>query len=430
MCALENIYTPQNFWHFDFRLTSNNGRLRELATQLVSDLRLKTKRLDDVKVDLMVCILSNLRLGAYRWKCMAISRRSAWYAKIPEQERLPIQSYDFVTNTLDALIDAGLIMQDLGYHSEDDKHLTKIHPTEVLRSRIAFLTNADLVYTLPETVLVLRDDDGNPVDFPESNDTKAMTAQINAYNDLLSNTVVGLSGLTDDDTSEHAEYLLKYTDYNNRIATAVTLRPMRMRRIFNRDFEHGGRFYGGIENMPAGLRPKITIGGKPTVELDFAAYQLRMLYHLKGINYKKDAYAVASGYKPEHRDIYKIIALAALNAETEVACLKGIRNELRKDTTYTDLIGRITDARIKPLLTNWVTAHRPISDYMYSGIGLELQRRDSDIAAGVLSYFQRKNVLVLSVHDSFLIESVREKELRSKMRKTYKAEFGFYPVIN
>lgn len=428
MCALENIYTPQDFWQFDFRLTSNNAQVRELATQLVTDLGLETGRLDNVKVDLMICILSNLRLGCYMWKCQAISRRPDWYAKIPEQERLPIQSYDFVTNTLDALVNAGMIVQHLGYHTEDDKHLTKIHPTDDLKSRIAFLSNADLEYTLPESVLVLRDDDGNPVGFPETDDTKAMTAQIDAYNHLLSNTVVGLTGLTDDDLSEHAEYLLKYTDYNNRSATAVTLRPMRMRRIFNRDFDHGGRFYGGIENMPAGLRPKVTIGGEPTVELDFAAYQLRMLYHLKGINYRKDAYAVARGYKPEHRDIYKIIALAALNAEDEQACLKGIRKALR-NTRYADMIGGITDARIKPLLTNWVDAHAPISEYMYSGIGLRLQKADSDIAAGVLDHFQRKNMLVLSVHDSFLIESAKEQDLKKEMRKTYRAKFGFYPVI-
>ena len=195
------------------------------------------------------------------------------------------------------------------------------------------------------------------------------------------------------------------------------------------DFEHGGRFYGGIENMPSGLRSKITIGGQSTVELDYSAYQLRMLYHMKGHQYTKDAYAVARGYREELRPIYKIIALAALNAENEQACLKGIRNELRKDTTYTDMIGRITDARIRPLLTNWVNAHAPISEYMYSGIGLELQRTDSDIANCVLKKFRERGVLVLAVHDSFVIEAAREKELKRVMRSCYRDKFGFYPVI-
>ena len=430
MCALERCFTPQEYWHFDFRLTSGNQELRDIAARIVEDMDLNTGRLDNIKVDLMVCMLANLFQASLTWKCLAISRRPDWYAKLSEQSRLPIQSYDFVKATLDALENAELIVQYPGYRSEDEGHLTKIRPTDALKSQIAFLRNADLGYMLPETIIELRDENGNALEYPETQAIKAMKSDIQAYNELLNNSTVELRGLNSDDLSQYnTEYLFKYTFYNNNSTDTVRLRPMRVRRIFNRDFDHGGRFYGGIENMPSVLRPKITIGGQPTVELDYSAYQLRMLYHMKDINYRKDAYAVARGYREELRPIYKIIALAALNAENEQACLKGIRNELRKDTTYTDMIGRITDARIRPLLTNWVNAHAPIKEYMYSGVGLQLQRYDSDIAAGILSHFQRKNVLVLSVHDSFLIESCREKELRREMRKIYKAKFGFYPVI-
>lgn len=429
MSGLGNDYHPSDYSLFDFHLTSSNAQLRTLAASMVDELQLKTGRLDNVKVDLMVCMLANLFHSSLTWKCMAISRRPDWYAKIPKQNGLPIQSYKFVTATLDVLENAGLIVQHLGYHSEDEGHLTKIHPTDALKSQIAFLRNSDLGYILPDEIIELRDADGNALEYRETQAIKAMKSDTEAYNDLLNNSTVELRGLNSDDLSQYnTEYLFKYTFYNNDSTDTVRLRPMRVRRIFNHDFDHGGRFYGGIENMPSVLRPKITIGGQPTVELDYSAYQLRMLYHMKGINYRKDAYAVAHGYREELRPIYKIIALAALNAENEQACVKGIRNELR-NTTYADMIGRINNARIKPLLMNWVNAHAPIEEYMYTGIGLELQKHDSDIAARVLSYFQRKNVLVLSVHDSFLIESAREKELRSEMRKIYKAKFGFYPVI-
>ncbi len=83
MLGLGNEYLPQDYWWFDFRLTSNNTALRTLAASLVDELGLKTGRLDDVKIDLMVCILANLFQASLRWKCLAISRRPEWYARIP-----------------------------------------------------------------------------------------------------------------------------------------------------------------------------------------------------------------------------------------------------------------------------------------------------------------------------------------------------------
>jgi hypothetical protein len=428
MSGLTNEYHPSDYRPFDFRVTSNRPQLRILAASLVDDHHLKTGRLDGVKVDLMVCMLANLYQASLVWKCLAISRTPNWYAKIQNDEKLKIHSCDFVTATLDALVQQGLIEQYTGQHYGNHGDLTKIHPTGTLKQKLNFLTNADLEYVLPGAEIILRDSNGVSIPFTETPETTAMRNDITVYNELLKKFVISLTGLTSDDRLSHSDYLLRNTYYNSDNSRTVRLRPMRMRRIFNLDFQHGGRFYGGIENMPSGLRPKLIINGQPTVELDFASYQLRMLYHMLGIEYKLDAYAVAAGYKPEHREIYKVIALAALNANNETNCLRGIRHELR-NTELANLIGGITDARIKPLLTNWINAHEPISEYMYSGIGLALQKTDSDIANCVLKIFRERGVLVLAVHDSFVIEAAREKELKLVMRSCYRGKFGFNPVI-
>lgn len=428
MSGLTNDYHPSDYRLFDFRLTSNNAQLRTLADNLVDDLSLKTDRRDNVKVDLMICILANLFQASLQWKCLAISRTPEWYAKIPVDERLLIHSYDFVTAILDALVRHGLIEQYLGQHSDSTGELTKIHPNDDLKQKLNFLTNADLEYLLQEAEIILRDSNGVSIPFTETSETTAMRNDIIAYNSLLSRTEITLTGLTSDDRSSHSDYLLRSTYYNSENSRKVRLRPMRMRRIFNLDFQHGGRFYGGIENMPSDLRAKLNINGQPTVELDYAAYQLRMLYHMKQIKYKRDAYAVAAGYIPEHRGIYKVIALAALNAQNEQDCLKGIRNDLRK-SDLGGTIGGVTDSKIKPLLTNWINAHAPISEYMYSGIGLRLQAYDSDIVNELLKHFTRRGILVLSVHDSFLIEAGRSKGLKRIMRSCYRQRFGFNPEI-
>jgi hypothetical protein len=75
MSGLGNEYHPQDYWWFDFRLTSNNTDLRTLAASLVDDLALKTGRLDIVKANLMVCILANSFQASLRWKSLAIPRR-------------------------------------------------------------------------------------------------------------------------------------------------------------------------------------------------------------------------------------------------------------------------------------------------------------------------------------------------------------------
>lgn len=428
MSGLTNEYHPSDYRLFDFRLTSNSPQLRTLAASLVDELSLKTGRRDDVKIDLMVCMLANLFQASLQWKCLAISRTPDWYAKIPGDEKLRIHSCDFVTAALDALVQQGLIVQYLGQHYDNSGELTKIHPTVDLKQQLSFLTNADLEYVLQEAEIILRDSNGVSIPFAETPETTEMRNDISMYNDLLKNSEVTLSGLTSDDRINHSEYLIRNTYYNFNNEDTIVLRPMRMRRIFNLDFQHGGRFYGGIENMPSGLRAKIQINGEPTVEWDFASYQLRMLYHMKQIRYKRDAYAVAAGYVPEHRNIYKVIALAALNAQNEQECLKGIRNDLRK-SDLGGTIGGITDSTIKPLLANWINAHAPISEYMYSGIGLRLQAYDSGIANEILKHFTRRGILVLSVHDSFLIEAGRSSELKRKMRSCYQQRFGFYPEI-
>jgi len=239
----------------------------------VDDLGLKTGKLDNVKADLMVCILANLFQASLTWKCLAISRRPEWYAEIPDDEKLPIHSYDFVVNTLDAMVEHGLIVQYLGQHYDNQgelakkkkSELTKIHPTEELNQQLDFLTKGDLMYVLKEGEIILRNSDGVSITFFDTPDIVSMRNDLVAYNDLLGQTDIELAGLTIDDRSLHTDYLLRNTYYNYNNASIVRLPPMRLRRIFNVDFEHGGRFYGGIENMPSDFRPKLTINGQPAL---------------------------------------------------------------------------------------------------------------------------------------------------------------------
>ena len=74
---------------------------------------------------------------------------------------------------------------------------------------------------------------------------------------------------------------------------------------------------------------------------------------------------------------------------------------------------------VSQLVDMFQELHRPISQYFYSEVGLELQYRDSRIALKVIHHFNQRRIPVLAVHDSFIIQSRYADQLRSVMSKSY-----------
>ena len=201
-----------------------------------------------------------------------------------------------------------------------------------------------------------------------------------------------------------------------------------MRRIFNTDFTKGGRFYGGVESIPSELRPLLHINGSPTIEFDYSSYQIRMLYHKQKINYIQDAYSdLCTGNILNEREMYKLVALIVLNSSDEKAALKGIRNKFSEQGLM-DSKSK-TDTVLKAFIKNFEDHHPQLKKYFYSGIGSELQFTDSEITNEILKYFTNKGILVLSVHDSFIIAEEHKDVLLMKMIKEYRKVFRYAPVI-
>ncbi|MCM2286536.1 MAG: hypothetical protein NDI81_17255 [Desulfobacula sp.] len=102
-----------------------------------------------------------------------------------------------------------------------------------------------------------------------------------------------------------------------------------LHRVFNdASFSHGGRFYGALHlSLPRDLRRYIQIEGQDTVELDYSAFHIKMLYHMAGIDYQDDPYSICEG--PALRKIYKAVGLIAINAETEQKAYGAIGEELK-----------------------------------------------------------------------------------------------------
>ena len=94
-----------------------------------------------------------------------------------------------------------------------------------------------------------------------------------------------------------------------------------LQRIFNVDFENGGRFYGGFwQQIPSEFRTRLTIYNSRTFEQDYSSIHFAILYNEIGQPLNKDPYQFGMG----DRKTNKLVLNFMLNAEHLESCL-GLR---------------------------------------------------------------------------------------------------------
>jgi hypothetical protein len=205
------------------------------------------------------------------------------------------------------------------------------------------------------------------------------------------------------------------------------LKYQALHRVYNlQSFKKGGRFYGGAHlDIPSHMRGFIKINGEPVIELDYDAFHVRMLYHLRGKDIIEDPYDLIKG--PEDRRIKKTVLLTAINAPDDKLAVKGIRKALVDDGIRGEIL---KDKLIISLLGRAKAAHPYIADDIGSGKGIILQNTDSKIADAILTSFMAENIPALPVHDSFIVPQQFENELRRKMMDEYEKILGFKPGVS
>ena len=74
--------------------------------------------------------------------------------------------------------------------------------------------------------------------------------------------------------------------------------------------------------------------------------------------------------------------------------------------------------------------HAPIQHHFFTGVGLRLQKADSDIAERVMLHFATKGIAILPLHDSFIMHHGYENELRDVMDAAFVELTGLTPKID
>lgn len=317
--------------------------------------------------------------------------------------------------TIDGMIAAGLLvghMGDRGSGGREQKQST-YWPTQLLLDGLAGRgIGASQTLTVGERpVVFLYDEDDRLQNYdPTAQEVGGKIANLRAYNAFIDNQALDLP--SPDDAPGESDL------------TAVALR-----RQFNGSFDLHGRFYGGWwQNVEEAQRSKISINGAATVELDYGSFVPRVLYHWAGVAFPGDAYAIpeimaaaeADGMAWEAvRPVVKKVFNFMLNAKR--------RGGHMGSRAFEGLPPSITRAEAIAAIER---AHESIKHHFFKQEYFVLQKLDSDICEAVMVAGVDAGIVVLPIHDSFIVESSKEEWLRSEMTKAYREKLGFDPVID
>lgn len=191
----------------------------------------------------------------------------------------------------------------------------------------------------------------------------------------------------------------------------------RLYRVFHDDLlQTGGRFYGGWwQEIPSYFRHHIVIDSIQTIECDFSGLHPSILYAESGHPIPQDPYSPIAG--KDHRDTIKRCFNAMLNAKrTMTQAPKGV-DIGPTGLSWPELVDLIMDY------------HTPIKRHFFTGAGLWLMKKDSDLAEQVMLLFVMRRKACLPVHDSFIVQKGDANQLLQDMTETFMEQYGVKPEI-
>ena len=255
---------------------------------------------------------------------------------------------------------------------------------------------------------------------PDTPEVAVMADSLYSYNEFLTHHCLSLDA-TDSELYDIAKALAGNTtsDDEEDVIANLDFSRVQLRRIFSRgDLNKHGRFYNGWwQSVPSIYRQHITIDGYKTSEVDYSNMSLRIVYALQGVerDVDDDLYDIGLdkwlGGDDPRRKLIKVFVNALMNDEAGNYKLK--KADLRTlGLTHEELLALV------------LKTHAPIADQLTAGIGLYSTYIDSQIAELVMMSMQADGIVVLPIHDSFLVRTGYQKWLEVVMEAAFRAVTG------
>ena len=264
-----------------------------------------------------------------------------------------------------------------------------------------------------KSYIVLKDSDKKktiikPFRLPEN--VKERNKTLIEYNKLISDTIFTLDG----------EEIVEYQP--------------NIRAIYNnRSFEQSGRFFGGFWQQLSGKeRLRIQINGNSIAGYDLRNALIQMAidkHNLEDTTAKlskqEDYYDIPN----TERKIVKKLINIMLNKKAKSGIIEAYFKNGNKKVDFIDERQKIEVERTLKLI---LLKYKCLFDkgFFFTGYGMQLMNFESNIAEAVIRHFTYKDIPVLTIHDSYLVEEQYLSELEEVVISAYKEMFGVVPELN
>jgi len=484
------IATQKSYFNKDIRYSLITSEAKDLSDKVVDNSGLYWS--DDLAEEAFSCLLANFYHAYVLDAPLIYSRNSNKYGIERKRYGYEFYTYKKIVRLVDTMDKMGLVIGTKGWKQSDGRcYSSKIWATEKLVEMLLSMGGTVFIKQNKE-VLYLKDKNKLLQDYKETSRTKRLRHQVCEFNEMLSSLQIDFSFkysdlsdrpkhrinqinklerfvLTNQITIPNIKNKLSWYKYQTQSKQRQTDIPTRqlsgppvsaeyyididhdtflskklneldiigsinteanfMRRVFNVNWSHGGRFYQAPHlTIPSPCRRNFLINKEPTVELDYSGLHIRMLYQLIGIDYRDECYVY---YKEDadnksERDRIKTASLIIINSNCPKKAIKAIQNELRKKGLQYP-VG--SHEKYKALMDRFEEHHPRIKEFLLSGKGLELQYIDSKIMANILDRLTINNIPALPVHDSVICPASHEGFLRQVMTEEYEKIMKFKPVF-
>lgn len=190
-----------------------------------------------------------------------------------------------------------------------------------------------------------------------------------------------------------------------------------LKRIFKYDWCRGGRLYGGFwQNLPREERANLLIDGEATAELDYVTLHPRILYANVARALDFDPYLVPGFDVPRGMGKRTFNRLLNGSWDEQMVHPLAFRSEDRECFS--------SRAEFRAYVASMRGGLSGIGHYLGSALGLELQRRDSELALDVISRCIGMDFPIYPIHDSFVVRVGDFELARREMYLSFERMFS------
>ena len=344
-------------------------------------------------------------IDAYKEKtCLdrpiSYSRDRSHYGSIPKRYRSNFYQYRSVVSEIDKLAESDLIYHDRALPGRWGWR-SSFRATERLAERVHDVLHGNSIELRhPREPIVLRDVNGDLLDYRDTERIRRVRKHVHSFNEAMMATDVR-------------------DIYGNDRQAVLT-------RIYNQSFNRGGRLYaiGGANWQNFKTKDKNTgekylrseyllIDDEPVEEVDFKALHPMLLYANEGEKPPEDPYDF--GWPGEYRDLIKLGLLVMINAQSEAAARCAIAYDDHEMPRFAVRGSSQAFNLAKKLIKKAREVHRPIARHFNSDAGGWLMNKDSRISVVVMKRLLKQNIVVLPVHDSFVVPATKVERLEDAM---------------